>query len=42
MPIYDWGEMVDRLEAGEDLGEEGGPGGGDSDLDGVGADSSDL
>jgi putative FmdB family regulatory protein len=34
----DWGEMVDRLEAGEDLGDEGGgeslPGGDD---DGVGA-----
>src|SRR5215471_12804790 len=39
----DWGEMVDRLEAGEDLGEEGaGPDGGGADLDGVGADDSDL
>ena len=39
----DWGEMVDRLEAGEDLGEEGaGPEGGGADLDGVGADDSDL
>jgi putative FmdB family regulatory protein len=24
----DWGEMVDRLEAGEDMGDEGGEGGG--------------
>ena len=39
----DWGEMVDRLEAGEDMGEEGGgPDEGGSDLDGVGADTSDL
>jgi len=30
----DWGEMVDRLEAGEDLGEEGEG----ADLDGIGAD----
>src|ERR1700745_2553740 len=36
----DWGEMVDRLEAGEDIEGEGpGEGGGDaSDLDGIGAD----
>ncbi|HEX2680600.1 MAG TPA: hypothetical protein VHQ03_04845, partial [Candidatus Dormibacteraeota bacterium] len=39
----DWGEMVDRLEAGEDLGEEGaGPDGEGADLDGVGANGSDL
>jgi hypothetical protein len=39
----DWGEMVDRLEAGEDLEGEGGEGAADaSDLDGIGADSSDF
>jgi hypothetical protein len=39
----DWGEMVDRLEAGEDLGEEGaGEGESEADLGGVGADASDA
>jgi putative FmdB family regulatory protein len=39
----DWGEMVDRLEAGEDLGDEAAPGASEaSDLDEVGADSSDF
>jgi hypothetical protein len=36
----DWGEMVDRLEAGEDLGDEGlpeGEGGADGPPDGIGA-----
>jgi putative FmdB family regulatory protein len=42
----DWGEMVDRLEAGDDLSEEGGGGEGglgeDADSDGVGAGPADL
>jgi hypothetical protein len=40
----DWGEMVDRLEAGEDIdGEGAGDGEGEgSDLDGMGADSTDF
>jgi putative FmdB family regulatory protein len=41
----DWGEMVDRLESGEDLGDEEGGGaglGGDADSDGVGAGPADL
>jgi hypothetical protein len=37
----DWGEMVDRLEAGEDLGDEGGPGD-DGESEGIGADATDL
>src|SRR3954470_6545166 len=36
----DWGEMVDRLESGEDLDDEAGPGG-PADAEGVGAEDAD-
>jgi len=33
----DWGDMVDRLEAGEDVGDDGEGGAPEGELDGLGA-----